>query len=167
VSDRAWDADRAARDRGRVAIFNATRPDGLDGWTMDAAQYALMRDHILEMIDDHAGPDGSVALRLVVDAAQDRYGAHPLFPGGRVRNYCTFTKVDLEARCEIERLPGVGPQRIRRFGDAGAGRDGGAAEVAPQRPDPADGREAGPLGAPRGSRAAPAPRRRPRPGRTA
>jgi hypothetical protein len=114
VSDRAWDAARAARDRGRVAIFNATRPDGLDGWTMDAAQYALMRDHILDMIDDHAGPDGSVALREVVDAAQDRYGAHPLFPGGRLRNYCTYTKVDLEARCEIERLPGAGPQRIRR-----------------------------------------------------
>jgi hypothetical protein len=96
-------------------MFNATRPDGLDGWTMAAAQYALMRDHILDMIDDQAGPDGSVALRDVVDAAQDRYGAHPLFPTGRVRNYCTFTKVDLEARCEIERLLGTGPQRIRRF----------------------------------------------------
>ena len=113
VPDRAWAADRAARERGRVAIFNATRPDGLDGWTMDAGQYALMRAHILDMLDEFAGPDGSVALRDVVDAAQDRYGAHPLFPGGRVRNYCTFTKVDLEARGEVERLPGS-PQRIRR-----------------------------------------------------
>ncbi len=72
VSERAWEADRAARSHGRVEIFNATRPEGLDGWTMDAAQHALMRDHILDMIDDHAGPDGSVALRAVVDAAQDR-----------------------------------------------------------------------------------------------
>jgi hypothetical protein len=112
-------------------MFNAGRPDGLDGWTMDAAQYALMREHILDTIDDNAGPDGSVALRLVVDAAQDRYGAHPLFPGGRLRNYCTFTKVDLEARGEIERLPGVSPQRIRRVADAptggpGTGTPGGA-----------------------------------------
>ena len=70
------------------------------------------------MIDDHSGPDGSIALRAVVDAAQDRYGAHALFPGGRLRNYCTFTKVDLEARGEIERLPGAGPQRIHRVAPA-------------------------------------------------
>ena len=113
VSERAWEVDHAARSGGRVAIFNATRPDGLDGWTMDAGQYALMRDHVLDTIDENAGPDGSVALRYVVDAAQDRYGAHPLFPGGRLRNYCTYVKVDLEARGEVERLPGS-PQRIRR-----------------------------------------------------
>ena len=47
------------------------------------------------------GPDRSVALRAVVDAAQERYGAHPLFPGGRVRNYCTYTKVDLRAPDEV------------------------------------------------------------------
>ena len=48
VPDEAWDADGAARRRGRVAIFNATGSGGLDGWTMDAAQYALMREHILD-----------------------------------------------------------------------------------------------------------------------
>ncbi|PVZ06831.1 DUF6958 family protein [Actinomycetospora cinnamomea] len=114
VSERAWHADAIARERGRVEIFNATRPDGLDGWTMDRAQYELMRAHILEMIDDEAGEDGSIALRDVVRAAQERYATHPLFPGGRTRNYCTFTKVDLEARREIERVPGASPQRIRR-----------------------------------------------------
>src|SRR3712207_7267797 len=46
VSDLAWQADALARQRGRVEIFNATRPDGLDGWTMDLAQYELMRTHI-------------------------------------------------------------------------------------------------------------------------
>ena len=61
----------------------------------------------------------------MVEAAQDRYGAHPLFPGGRLRNYCTFTKVDLEARGEIERLPGVSPQRIRRATSVRAGADPG------------------------------------------
>ena len=77
-----------------------------------------MRAHILDMIDEDAGADGSIALCDVVRAAQERYATHPLFPGGRTRNYCTFTKVDLEARCEIERVPRSRPQRIRRAGDA-------------------------------------------------
>ena len=114
VPEQAWAADAAARERGRVEMFNATRPDGLDRWTMDLAQYELMRSHILDMIDDFAGEDGTILLKDVVAAAVDRYSRHPLFPGGRVRNYCTFTKVDLEARCEIERVAGSGPQRIRR-----------------------------------------------------
>jgi hypothetical protein len=115
VPAEAWAADAEARARGRVEVFNATRPGGLDGWTMDLAQYEAMRAHVLDTIDDLAGPDGSVALKDVVAAAQDRYGASPLFPGGRLRNYCTYTKVDLEARCEIERVPGSSPQRIRRW----------------------------------------------------
>ena len=97
-----------------MQIFNATRPEGLDGWTMDEQQYELMRTHILDMIDQHAAEDGTIALRAVVDAAQERYATHPLFPGGRTRNYCTYTKVDLKARCEIDRIPRSSPQRIRR-----------------------------------------------------
>lgn len=81
---------------------------------MDLAQYDLMRAHILQMIDDEAGEDGTVALRDVVATAQRRYATHPLFPGGRTRNYCTYTKVDLEARGEVERVPRSSPQRIRR-----------------------------------------------------
>jgi hypothetical protein len=116
VSPKAWAADEAARERGRVAMFNATRPDGLDGgWTMDEQIYELMRQHILDMIDDEASDDGTFALKRVVDEAQARYGRHPLFPKGRVRNYCTYTKVDLEARCDIERVPGASPQRIMRW----------------------------------------------------
>lgn len=126
VPESARHADAVARRRGRVEIINATRPGGLDGWTMDLEQYQLMRSHILDMVDDHADADGSIALRDVVAAAQDRYGAHPLFPGGRLRNYCTYTKVDLEAREEIERVPRAVPQRIRRVRRAaeGPGRGG-------------------------------------------
>lgn len=46
--------------------------------------------------------------------AQERYATHPLFRKGWVRNYCTFTKVDLEARCEVERVSKRSPQRIMR-----------------------------------------------------
>ncbi len=115
VPDTAWAADAEARARGRVEIFNATRPNGLDNWTMDVEQYELMRRHIFEMIDEESGPDGTIKLQEVVNAAQDRYGDHPLFPGGRLTNYVRYTKVDLEARCEVERVPKSSPQRIRRW----------------------------------------------------
>ena len=73
VPAQAWAADAEARARGRVEVFNATRPGGLDGWTMDLAQYEAMRALVLDTVDD------------------------------------------LEARCEIERVPGSSPQRIRRW----------------------------------------------------
>jgi hypothetical protein len=116
VPDAAWAADaESRRTKGRVEIFNATRPGGLDGWTMDVAQYELMRAHILHMIDDESDDDGSIALKDVVASAQDRFHDHELFPGGRLTNYVRYTKVDLEARCEIERIPGSSPQRICRW----------------------------------------------------
>jgi hypothetical protein len=116
VPPAAWAADETARARGRVAVFNAVRPDGLDGgWTMDERIWRLLRDHVLTTIDELADEDGTVALRTVVDLAQQRYATHELFPKGRVRNDVTYTKVDLEARCEVERVPGRSPQRIMRW----------------------------------------------------
>lgn len=131
VPDSAWEADRAARARGRVEVFNATRPGGLDGWTMDAEQYELVRGHILEALDDAGGAggegsDNGVPLKDVIASAQERFGDHPAFPGGRLRNYVTFTKVDLEARCLVERVPGPGPQRLRRAREPDPRPDQGA-----------------------------------------
>ena len=114
VPQSAWAADAEARKRGRVEMFNASRPGGLDRWTMDVEQYELMRAHILQMLEEEADPDGTILLGDLVAAAQDRFGTHPAFPKGRLRNYCTYTKVDLEARGLIERLPGRSPQRVRR-----------------------------------------------------
>jgi len=82
---------------------------------MDIRQWELMRRHTLEMIDAFADADGTIPLKVVATAAQERHATHELFPRGRVNNYCVFTKVDLEARCEIERVPGRSPQRIRRW----------------------------------------------------
>jgi hypothetical protein len=100
-----------------VQIFNATRPGGLDGWTMDAAQYQAVHDLILDIIDDDADPDGTIRLQHVVDAIQRRLGDSDLFPNGRLTNYVRYTKTDMEARCEIERIPGSTPQRITRWRD--------------------------------------------------
>jgi hypothetical protein len=98
-----------------VEIFNATRPGGLDGWTMDLRQYQAVHDLILEVIDDDADDAGTVALQHVVDTIQSRLETDDLFPKGRLTNYVRFTKTDMEARCEIERIPGSSPQRIRRW----------------------------------------------------
>ena len=108
----AWTADARARERGRVEMFNATRPSGLNGWRMDLGQYELVAVFILDQLDD-AGPHG-VLLKDLVEVVQQQFGAHPAFPGGRLRNYCTFVKVDLEARQQVERIPTNGPQRLRR-----------------------------------------------------
>ncbi len=110
VPEAALHADALARARGRVEILNATRPGGMDGWTMDLRQYELLREHLL---DEVAAAGGSALLKDLVASAQARFGTHELFPGGRLRNYVTYTKVDLEARCELERVPGSSPQRVR------------------------------------------------------
>ena len=116
VPEEAWARDAETRRRtGRVEIFNATRPGGLDGWTMDAGQYQAVHDLILQIIDDDAQPDGTVRLQHVVDTIQHRHANSDLFPKGRLTNYVRFTKTDMEARCEIERIPGSSPQRITRW----------------------------------------------------
>ena len=116
VPQEAWDLDTETRAaKGRTQIFNATRPGGLDGWTMDLAQYEPVRHLILETIDDDADEDGTIALKDVVAAIQDRLGEHELFPNGRMTNFVRYTKTDMEARCEIERIPGSKPQRITRW----------------------------------------------------
>lgn len=107
VPEGAWAKDAETRAAtGRVEIFNATRPGGLDGWTMDAAQYQAVHDLILEVLDQSADDDGTVRLQLVVDTIQSVLGDDDLFPNGRLTNYVRYTKTDMEARCEIERIPG-------------------------------------------------------------
>jgi hypothetical protein len=82
---------------------------------MDAAQYQAVHDMILELIDDDADEDGTVGLQHVVETVQQRLGPSELFPKGRLTNYVRYTKTDMEARCEIERIPGSNPQRITRW----------------------------------------------------
>ncbi len=118
VPKSALRADAATRGRGRVQMLNATKPGGLDGWTLDLPRYELLRQHVLDSIDALAGDDGAVSLPEIVAAAQAQYATHPLFPGGRLRNYVNFTTIDLEARCTIERIPGESPVRIRRWSGA-------------------------------------------------
>ncbi len=83
VPQSAWEADdRARTTSGRVEIFNATRPGGLDGWTVDLSQHEAVRGHILDVIDDEADADGTIPLETVAAAAQEGFGDNQLFPYG-------------------------------------------------------------------------------------
>lgn len=75
-------------------------------------QYETVRRLSLEMLEDESDPDGTILLEDVVAAAQDRVGDSELFPKERLTNYVRFTKTDMEARCEVERIPRSSSQRI-------------------------------------------------------
>lgn len=107
-------ADEQDRRRGRVRMLNGALEGGMESWTLPVEQWELVRDVILEVVDD-ADPGEGAQLKTVVAATQARLGDHPAFPGGRLTNFTRYIKVDLEARGLIEVVPGATPQRIRRF----------------------------------------------------
>lgn len=114
MPDAAFEQDRRDRERGRVRMLNGALEGGMEDWTLPEEQYGLVRGVILEAIDDFADDDGTILLKDIVAISQERLGDHPAFPGGRMRNITTYTKVDLEARGLIERVPNTSPQRLRR-----------------------------------------------------
>lgn len=123
VPSSALDADRLARQKGRVRMLNGALEGGMEDWTLPLEQWMLVRKSIHEAIDMLAEEDGTVALKDIVAFTQDRLGDHPAFPGGRLRNITTYTKVDLEARHEVIRIAGSSPQRIRAARPPGDGSD--------------------------------------------
>lgn len=100
--------------RGRALVLNANKPAYSEAFTLEAQQYTLLRDAILEAVDMFADDRGEVPLATIVAFVHDQLADHPRFPGGRMTNYTRYTKVDLEARGELERVAGSAPQRVRR-----------------------------------------------------
>jgi hypothetical protein len=94
-------------------MLNGALEGGMENWTLPREQWELVRDVILEVVDD-ADPDSGALLKAVVATVQARLGGHPLFPGGRLTNFARYTKVDLEARGVLEVVPRSSPQRVRR-----------------------------------------------------
>lgn len=121
VPEDAFHADDLARQRGRVRMLNGALEGGMEDWTLPLEQWLLVRQAIHDALDQLADREGSAALKDVVAFTQERLGQHPAFPGGRLKNITTYTKVDLEARREIVRVPGSSPQRIRRGHQAATG----------------------------------------------
>lgn len=113
VPPEAFHADAIARERGRVRMLNGALEGGMEDWTMPLEQWLLVRQAIRDALEELADADGVVALKDVIAYTQERLEKHPAFPGGRLKNFTTYTKVDLEARGEVVRVPNSSPQRIR------------------------------------------------------
>ena len=97
---------------GRALILNANKPGYSEAFTISSEQYTLVRDAIFAGIEASGG--GTVLLKDVVAFVQAELGDHAAFPNGRMTNYTRYTKTDLEARGEVERIARSSPQRIRR-----------------------------------------------------
>lgn len=86
----------------------ARHPDpDKQGVTIDADKYHTVRESILAEVLDC----GEIGFEPLIEAVEARVG--DTF-GGSVPWYVTTVKLDLEARGEIERVPGARPQRLRR-----------------------------------------------------
>ena len=113
VPESAFEVDRQDRLRGRVRMLNGALEGGMEDWTLPVDQWELVRDVILEVLDDADDEDG-VLLKSVVATVQARLEDHPAFPGRRLTNFARYVKVDLQGRGLVEVVPRSSPQRIRR-----------------------------------------------------
>jgi hypothetical protein len=113
VPQSVLDTDQQDRLRGRVRMLNGALEGGMESWTLPVQQWELVRDVILEVVDD-ADPEEGVLLKAVVATVQARLGSHPAFPGGRLTDFSRYVRVDLEGRRALEVVPGASPQRVRR-----------------------------------------------------
>lgn len=100
--------------KGRALILNANKPGYSEAFTISSEQYVLLRDAILEAIDAFADERGEVPLKQIQAHVDATLSSHAAFPKGRMTNYTRYTKTDLEARGELERVPRRSPQRVRR-----------------------------------------------------
>jgi Family of unknown function (DUF6958) len=82
-------------------------PKGKAGVNIDKEKYATIRAAILAAISENAG---EIAFKDLATAVSTQLTS-PF--DGSIGWYTTTVKLDLEARGEIERVPGVSPQRLR------------------------------------------------------
>jgi hypothetical protein len=88
----------------------------MESSTLPLEQWELVRDVILEVIDD-ADPHAGVLLKTFVATVQARLGGHPAFPGGRLTNFTRTSRWTSAAGhssrlCRVHRLNayGAGPE---------------------------------------------------------
>ena len=81
-------------------------PQGKQGVNIDKTKYDAVREAILSILDER----GTITFADLPDAV----GARLTDFEGSIGWYVTTVKLDLEARDEIERLPNVSPQQLRR-----------------------------------------------------
>ena len=97
----------------RALILNANKPGYSEAFTIEAEQYTLIRTAIFQAIELFQNENGETLLKDIVKFVQENLGNHARFPKGRMTNYTRYTKTDLEARGELERIPKSSPQMVR------------------------------------------------------
>ena len=78
---------------------------------IDAAKYQMVRRAILRAVPHSSG---GVPFKVLPAQVKNRLTPSQRRLLGSVSWYTTVVKLDLEARGEIERVPGARPQRLRR-----------------------------------------------------
>ncbi|GIK11204.1 MAG: hypothetical protein BroJett001_32700 [Chloroflexota bacterium] len=86
-------------------------PAGKQGVRIERIKYEAMRRAVLRCVPRSAG---GIALAELADRVIDALDASVFGPGVGVTWYLVTVKQDLEARGEIEQVPGVKPQHLRR-----------------------------------------------------
>ncbi len=81
-------------------------PAGKQGVRIDRDKYEAVKSAILAVVGDEATPFQGLVERVGVVLGDSFTGS--------VGWYTTTVKLDLEARGLLERVPGPGPQRLRR-----------------------------------------------------
>jgi hypothetical protein len=85
---------------------------GSRGFTVTAEKYEPIRKAILASIPrDKKG----VTFKKLVASVNGRVPKELFTKGGSVSWYTKVVQLDLEAKGQIERIPGVVPQRVRRM----------------------------------------------------
>ena len=93
--------------------FLTLHPEGKKGVNIDKWKYDMVRDAILEILEQH----GTYPFKELTDEVARRLGDK--FEGSFAW-YTVSVKLDLEARGTIERLPKTSPQQIRMKAPAAA-----------------------------------------------
>ena len=92
-------------------VLCSTPTPGKHGTRIPKWKYELVRAAILDIVpDDETGIEFKGLPALI----EERLSEDDLQRLGSLGWYTTTVKLDLEVRGEIERIPGVKPQRLRR-----------------------------------------------------
>lgn len=91
--------------------FQLIHPDGKPAPRIDKAKYELVRAALLTIIpqNEEGVPFTTLAERVAASLSREQVSKL-----GSMGWYTTEVKLDMEARGEIERVPGSKPQRLRR-----------------------------------------------------
>jgi hypothetical protein len=84
----------------------ALHPEGKQGTNISKAKYNLIRQTILDIV----GANESITFTELTTAVEEKLAGN--FDGS-IPWYTITVKLDLEARGEIERIPGSNPQQLR------------------------------------------------------